>query len=138
MFEFSAHRPIVRVARALREHAQGLTEAVPPHTATRETNDLVIAFEQTRNHVRSRRQRLETVLDNAAEGVITFDDQGVIESFNLSAEKLFGHAEQEIIGRDIGLLLPVEHGEIQRLVLLSKTCSNFWAVYLTSERAVRL
>ncbi len=50
-------------------------------------------------------QRLETILNNAAEGIITFDTQGIIESFNQAAEKLFGYRQEEVVGKDIGLLI---------------------------------
>jgi diguanylate cyclase (GGDEF)-like protein/PAS domain S-box-containing protein len=77
----------------------------------------------------SRQQRLETILQNAAEGILTFDHHGMIESFNNAAEKLFGYKEQEIVGQPFNLLIPagardaregyLEHfmrAEIKRLV----------------------
>ena len=60
------------------------------------------------NELRARQQRLETILQNAAEGILTFDQHGVIESFNNAAEKLFGYKEQEIIGQPMNLLIPAE------------------------------
>lgn len=61
---------------------------------------------QAENELRSRQIRLETILNNAAEGIITFDQHGVIESFNAAAEKLFGYRAQEVIGKTIALLIP--------------------------------
>jgi PAS domain S-box-containing protein len=39
-------------------------------------------------------------------GVITIDEYGLIESFNIAAEKIFGYHADEIIGKNIKLLLP--------------------------------
>lgn len=70
-----------------------------------EIGQLLTALDNMREQVQSRQERLETILDNAAEGVITFDTQGAIEGYNRAAEKLFGWPEQEVLGMHIGSLL---------------------------------
>lgn len=100
LFEFAVRRPIARVASALRAEASGQS-ATLPSTLTTETNDLVIAFETMRNQIHFRQNRLETILDSAAEGIITFDAQGSIQGFNQAAEKLFGWTENDVIGHNI-------------------------------------
>ena len=50
--------------------------------------------------------RYIAILDNVAEGIFTFDKQGIIHSFNRSAEQLFGYSSDEVVGRDITLLIP--------------------------------
>jgi two-component system, chemotaxis family, sensor kinase CheA len=40
------------------------------------------------------------------QGVIVIDDTGLIEAFNPAAERLFGYAAAEIVGRRLELLLP--------------------------------
>jgi diguanylate cyclase (GGDEF)-like protein/PAS domain S-box-containing protein len=50
--------------------------------------------------------RIRTVVDSVGEGIVTLDDQGVIESFNRSAALIFGYSHEEIIGRSIKLLIP--------------------------------
>lgn len=105
LFERWIRRPMAEVAKALRIEAQGGEQAtLVAHMA--ETQDLVLAFEGMRKQVRARQQRLETILENAAEGIITFDMDGVIESANQAAQKLFGYSVPELQGRDIGLLIP--------------------------------
>lgn len=127
LFEFSVRRPIARVAHALKAEAAGGQTVMPLTSSMHEIADLMVAFDHMRQQVHSRQQRLETILDHAAEGIITFDGNGVIERFNKAAERLFGYTEAEIVGRDIGaLIVPperrpgyVEHfmrTEIQRLI----------------------
>ena len=50
--------------------------------------------------------RTRTIVDAAADGIITIDEKGVVESFNAGAERMFGYARDEIIGRNISLLMP--------------------------------
>ena len=110
-FEYSMRRPIGVIAGALRAEAAGRTDVTLPRATTSETRDLIAAFADMREQVHSRQQRLETILDNAAEGIMTFDGQGVIERFNKAAERLFGYREDEIAGKDIGLLIVPANSE---------------------------
>jgi len=111
LFELAVRRPIARVARALRAEAEGAGSASIPKTTVQETQDLAIAFDHMRRQVRMRQERLQAVLDNAGEGIITFDERGTIHGFNRAAEKLFGWAEQEVVGTYISQLVAPEHGE---------------------------
>ena len=49
---------------------------------------------------------MHAVVDNAAEGIIVIDADGIIETFNQAAEKLFGHTSREARGRSMMQLLP--------------------------------
>jgi two-component system, cell cycle sensor histidine kinase and response regulator CckA len=42
------------------------------------------------------------VLDAAIPGIVVIDDEGVVDAFNLAAERMFGYGAFEIIGRKIG------------------------------------
>ncbi len=45
-------------------------------------------------------------MDNVADGIITIDDHGVIESFNPAAQRIFGYSGAEAIGQNISKLMP--------------------------------
>lgn len=51
-------------------------------------------------------QRLKVIIDNIVDGIVTMSTQGIIESFNPSAERIFGYSESEVVGKDINCLMP--------------------------------
>jgi len=61
---------------------------------------------QTRSDLRDSNERLRAILDTAVEGIITIDERGAIESFNQSAEKIFGYKASEAIGQNVKILMP--------------------------------
>jgi PAS domain S-box-containing protein len=52
------------------------------------------------------RSLVDTVLDTIGEGLITFDVQGAIQSYNRASEALFGYLPEEVVDRDIRALIP--------------------------------
>lgn len=51
-------------------------------------------------------RKLADVVDSADDGIITKDLVGTITSFNRSAERMYGYAAGEVIGRSIAMLVP--------------------------------
>ncbi len=49
------------------------------------------------------------IFKSVADGIITIDTDGVIVEFNPSAENIFGYSLAEIIGQDVGVLMPKEY-----------------------------
>lgn len=49
------------------------------------------------------------ILDNVADGIVTIDDRGFIQSFNPAAERIFGYQENAIAGKNFVFLLDDEH-----------------------------
>jgi len=79
-------------------------------TLTRQQNDqlkeLNAGLLQQQEALESAAQRMQAILQNAADAIITVDAAGKIESFNASAEQIFGYAATEVVGRALDLLLP--------------------------------
>jgi len=53
-----------------------------------------------------RESRLVAILENAGEGIITMSEQGIIESANPAAAKLFGFTNVEMVGHNVKMLMP--------------------------------
>lgn len=51
-------------------------------------------------------KRINTIMDNAGDSIITVNKEGLIESFNVAAQKLFGYELNEVKGKNVKLLMP--------------------------------
>ena len=49
------------------------------------------------------------IVDNIADGIITVDQKGLILTFNLSCERIFGYKSEEVIGKNIKMLTSEFH-----------------------------
>ncbi len=50
--------------------------------------------------------RIRAILETAVDGIITINDTGSIETVNSAVEKLFGYTENEVIGKNVSILMP--------------------------------
>ncbi|MDH5359613.1 MAG: diguanylate cyclase, partial [Gammaproteobacteria bacterium] len=53
---------------------------------------------------------LHAVMETAADGIITTDESGVIESINTMAAAIFGYHKVELVGKNLSLLMPMSMG----------------------------
>ena len=56
--------------------------------------------------VRLSEARFRAVTETASDGVISADRHGIVRYFNPGAERIFGHAEQDIVGQSLTELMP--------------------------------
>src|SRR4029453_15017230 len=77
--------------------SDGAAEAL--HGARRE-------LEAALNKPSANEARLRTTLDTAADAIITIDESGRVDSFNRTAEKIFGYGATEVIGKNVSMLMP--------------------------------
>ncbi|MDB2415366.1 ATP-binding protein, partial [Rickettsiales bacterium] len=62
-------------------------------------------------------KHLRLILDNISDAVITIDSKGIIESFNPSAERIFGYDCDEVIGKNISTLIAsIHHTELSKFL----------------------
>lgn len=52
------------------------------------------------------RAALTVVLDNVTDGIITIDERGLIESINAACVRMFGYPADQVMGRNIAMLIP--------------------------------
>jgi len=64
------------------------------------------ALDDTRRALVESQARAHAVFETTVDGVITIDSRGHIESFNAGAERIFEYAAEEVIGRNVHVLMP--------------------------------
>jgi len=53
--------------------------------------------------------KMRSIMENVVEGLITITHDGKIESYNHSCEHMFGYKLDEVIGKNIKILMPIEY-----------------------------
>lgn len=56
-------------------------------------------------------QHTQAILDNIVDGIITIDANGIIQSFNPAATRIFGYTVDEVLAQNVSMLMPSPHRE---------------------------
>jgi diguanylate cyclase (GGDEF)-like protein/PAS domain S-box-containing protein len=80
-------RGIVRSMQLMSDEATTLTREIRAETAS----------------------RLQAILDNVKDAIVTVDEAGHIETCNPTGERIFGYSAEQILGRTLDCLLPEIH-----------------------------
>ena len=66
--------------------------------------------EQLKQALRLREALLRSMVDIVPDGLVVIDTTGIVQSFNPAAERAFGYAAVEVVGRNVSMLMPHQHG----------------------------
>jgi PAS domain S-box-containing protein len=117
-------RRILRPVKALTRQAEAVSaggeipvaEGVPARVA--EFEFLRLAMRRADATIRARaadaaagEARLQAIVDTAVDAIVVIDEAGTIQSFNRSAEAIFGYGAEEAVGQNVTMLMGAEHGE---------------------------
>ena len=152
-------KPLSRLSEAADQLAMGNFSAALPAETADEFGHMVRAFSSMREsrkqvelELNSLNASLETivmarvaelheseayihaVLDNVNEGIIVIEENGIINSFNPAAEKIFGYTEQEIINQNFRLLVSADDTELTgKHLLYSESADKNFLFGITRE-----
>ena len=51
----------------------------------------------------------KAILETTVDAIITIDSHGIVQSFNVAAERVFGYRASEVIGNNVAMLMPEPH-----------------------------
>jgi PAS domain S-box-containing protein len=66
---------------------------------------------QAEQALRDREERLQAILDTAMDAIITIDHDGIIQSVNKAAERMFDYAAVEMLGQSVNVLMSSPYRE---------------------------
>jgi two-component system sensor kinase FixL len=67
--------------------------------------------DETMAGLRAREAHLQSILDTVPDAMIVIDERGVVQRFSRAAQRLFGYTPDEVIGRNVSLLMPSPYRE---------------------------
>ena len=66
----------------------------------------VTALKRAQEELAEREAHLESILSTVPEAMIVIDERGLISSFSAGASTLFGYSPDEVVGRNVKMLMP--------------------------------
>ncbi|HMF11784.1 MAG TPA: PAS domain S-box protein, partial [Gemmataceae bacterium] len=72
---------------------------------------MVRRMRQTHARLQDADARTRAIVETVADGVLTLDERGLVDSYNAAAARIFGHAAADVIGRHVSMLLPALTGD---------------------------
>ena len=67
------------------------------------------SLDERQAQIQNDETRLRTTICTVVDALITISDRGIIESVNPATQRIFGHSEEELIGRNVSMLMPEPH-----------------------------
>ena len=106
-------RPLQRLRATAEAMANGDLDRRAGLDRQDETGEVGRAFDRMADRLQAsigraheREAGIRAVMDSVADAILTFDEDGHIDSCNLAAERLFGYTAAELVGRPIAHLVP--------------------------------
>ena len=72
---------------------------------------LVTRYRASSRSLEDREQRLRALVATAVDGVMIIDASGNVQEYNLACERLFGYRSDEVVGKNVKMLMPPPYRE---------------------------
>ncbi|MFK5913590.1 MAG: ATP-binding protein [Woeseiaceae bacterium] len=110
------YQPIVKLKNVTHQFSLGNYGIPLPKSSDDEVGLLTLSVGQMRNKIQSTIEKLiieekrqRAILESVPDAIITINSQGIIKSFNPSAEIIFQYDKSRVIGQSIKMLMPQTH-----------------------------
>ena len=98
--------PINRLRDAIIRVGAGERHVELPLQWRDELGQVAAVFNDMQEDLVANETRIRAVTENAFDAIITSDERGVIDTVNHAVEKMFGYMPDELIGRNVSVLMP--------------------------------
>ncbi len=104
------HLDLKKKSDSLKKLAHELEQRVEQRTQELQTTVNLLSKEvderiRAEQALTSNQAKLQAIVDTAVDGIITINEQGVIEFVNVAGEKMFGYDAGELVGQNLTLLM---------------------------------
>jgi two-component system sensor kinase FixL len=69
-------------------------------------------LQQVHGELQRREALLQSILDTVPDGLVVIDQHAIVQSFSTAARHMFGFAADEVIGRNVSILMPASHANL--------------------------
>ena len=104
--KISVLRPLNLLREAIARVGAGEREVKLPLHWRDELGQMASVFNTMLEDLRANETRIRAVTENVFDAIITVDEQGVIESANSAVKKIFDYDVEELVGRNVSILMP--------------------------------
>ena len=66
---------------------------------------------RARRQAAAREAHLQSILNTVPEAMVVIDERGIVQSFNATAERLFGYSAAQAVGKNVSILMPSPYRE---------------------------
>jgi PAS domain S-box-containing protein len=81
----------------------GFVKVTRDMTERRRAEDILHASEE---RLKESERRTRLMMDSSVDGIIAIDEHGIVENFSGAAARIFGYAPEDVIGRNVNVLMP--------------------------------
>ncbi len=71
----------------------------------------VTEFHSVIKRLKVSEQKFKAILDTATDAILSINKNHKIVLFNNAAQRIFGYSRKEVLGRDLGMLIPPQYGD---------------------------
>ncbi|WP_293610547.1 PAS domain S-box protein [Ponticaulis sp.] len=103
--------PLRSVTSTLRTFPTGhdVDELNLPYDRNDEIGDMSVAFRDLMNELARERMQKQKFFQHAVDAFAMIDRNGIIQSVNPACEELFGYSEEELLGQNVKMLMPMPY-----------------------------
>jgi PAS domain S-box-containing protein len=80
-----------------------------PFRSVLQINSDITQLKRAQAELMTREAHLRSILDTVPEAMIVIDETGIVSSFSAAAAQLFGYDPEEVIGRNVKMLMPAPY-----------------------------
>ncbi len=102
------------------------------YTELQQARDELVSSQE---RIQESEQRVSTIIDASPDAVVTIDRRGIMQTFNKSAETIFGYEADYAIGRNVKILMPRDIA-LEHDLILEKYDSSRASTVVGSTREI--